>query len=200
VRFPDPAQVQFQCRHRAPERAAHPDVIAGNRPGTAQDRLRPRKPGQLGRNRQRAAHEIPADDVDTMPGSEFSKTGGETSQPAFIRPGQGNRQHRPGGLRAHGREIAEVHRQQPAADVGGGQVRREVPARHEGVQGEDQRTPLRRTHEGGVVTGPEQHIGTASAEPGKMPLDQIELAGDAGRTRIPGGIGHQPLPERCQRG
>ena len=118
-----------------------------------------------------------------MPPAQISlKSGGHTR--VGVCPGQGQRKQRPGGLRPHGGEVAQVHGERLVPDGAGWRVRKEVPTLDQRVGRGDEHATGRHFEQRRVVAHAEQHV-AARGGAREETLDQFKFAERHGRLAQP---------------
>ena len=101
----------------------------------------------------------------------------EAGEPGLIDLRQGQRQQRPGGSRAHGRQIAQIHGQRAMADRLRRRARREMPAFARACRSW-RRAASPGGHSSSAASSPTPSVTSARCAPQsrKIALDELELA------------------------
>src|SRR5688572_5792816 len=167
----------FEDQHDAgravAERAGHVNVVAD-----VAARARQQVPGldgphQLQRQRQRAAAQIAADELDAVAIRELVHTAAEAVEPQLLGGRQRQGERAPARPRAHGCEIAEIDGHQAVAEQMRRHAVREMHARDERVH-RDGHVAVDREH-GRIVADAEHDVGVAG-RPREVARDDVELA------------------------
>jgi hypothetical protein len=115
---------------------------------------------ELHRHDQWAAHCVAADERDVVLLGQLQQSGGKARNPGLRSFGQRQRERHPRGLGAHGRDVAEIHRERAIADCAGIDAAREVHAFDDRVDRDDESTSVAVDVEHRrVVADAEQHVG-----------------------------------------
>jgi hypothetical protein len=106
---------------------------------------------------------------------ESGEAGCEFRQPVLVDVRKCQGKQSPGRLRTHRGQIAQIHRQNPMANRGGGAPMREMHTVHERVDGRDQVTARGRVEESGIVTDAKTDIRTLQAAVPEVALNKCEF-------------------------
>jgi hypothetical protein len=176
-----PAQTDFSLTVGQPEcrqagRAGHPQVVAVPPAGAGQ-RLPLRHFAEHGgRQVERAARGVAADDVHPEcvgAGEQAAREGGD---PVLVGGRQRGGDHRPARLRAHGGKVGKIDGERLPAERLGLGIRQEVGAGRQHVGGDHQVHAGRRAHDGAVVAHAQHRVAHG---PGEVARDQREFGRQA---------------------
>src|SRR5437660_1763104 len=90
-------------------------------------------PQYLDSRTQRPRSSIATDEGDIVRAGESGKASGEFLEPVFVNVGKGQCQQRPGRLRAHRRQIAQIYRKNTMANGSRGTAVRKMDAVDQGI-------------------------------------------------------------------
>lgn len=130
-------------------------------PAGAQQRLASRHEAKhLHGDGERSRSRVAADELDIVRTRQIAEAPGERREPALVCTRQRQGEQRPRGGGAHGRDIAQVHRECAVADRSGVRGGREVHALDQRVDNRDEVLSRRRHEHRTVVADPGAHVGT----------------------------------------
>ena len=164
--------------------SADADEVTGLRRIASHRHLRADEPVHLDRTAQRTPRGVTAHELHAMCLRQVREARAECLQPAFVDRGKRQAEGRPGRLRPHGREIAQVDGEGLVAERLRIDVVKEMHPGDQGVHAHRERTAVGYPQQGAVIPDTQEHVFPARAGVAEIAVNEFEL-GEGHRGKIP---------------